>query len=225
MELMPRDQQLALREARLLKAKRLPAGREVRAGELEALVRACRDDRNQIAGVRDIAVIGFLFICGLRRAEVAGIRVEDLDMEKALLTVTGKGDNERYAYPDPGTLVAVTRWLSHRSASDGPLFLPINKSGVVVYDRGGISDQAIYNIVQKRQRRAGVQQCAPHDFRRSFATELLRQKVDLPTVQRLMGHADPSTTARYDTRQPEEDRLATRGLECPGFDGHCQASF
>lgn len=78
-----------------------------------------------------------------------------------------------------------------------------------------MSDQAIYNVVKKREREAGVQSCTPHDFRRTFGTELLRQGVDLPTVQRLMGHADPSTTSRYDVRESEEDRRATRGLHLP----------
>ena len=78
----------------------------------------------------------------------------------------GKGDKERRAFPDPGTLAAVKGWLTFRQNFDGPLFLPINKSGVVIYDQGGISDQAIYNIVQKRQKQAGITPCSPHDFRR-----------------------------------------------------------
>lgn len=215
MKMMPRDEHANIRDVTMLKASRLPAGREVRTGELDAIVRACRDDPNTAAGVRDIAVIGFLFVCGLRRTEVANIQVGELDIDDELLTVIGKGNKERRAFPDPGTLAAVKGWLTFRHDFDGPLFLPINKSGVVIYDQGGLSDQAIYNIVQKRQKQACITPCSPHDFRRTFATELLRQGIDLPTVQRLMGHSDPSTTARYDMRNPEEDRRATKGLSLP----------
>ncbi len=135
--------------------------------------------------------------------------------ETSTLKVVGKGNKERLAFPDPGTLAAVERWLEHRHDFDGPMFLRVNISGCIQSNSERITDQAIYNIVNKRQKQAGVQACAPHDFRRTFGTELLRQGIDLPTVQRLMGHSDPCTTARYDVRKSEEDRRATWGLHLP----------
>lgn len=151
----------------------------------------------------------------MRRFEVAAVDVEHYDRETATLKVYGKGNKERLAYPDPGTHAAIERWLEQRHNFEGPLFLSVKKSGEINYQNGRITDQAIYNIVKKRQKQAGVQACAPHDFRRTFGTELLRQGIDLPTVQRLMGHSDPSTTARYDVRVSEEDRRATRGSHLP----------
>lgn len=215
MNLMDRDEMLNIQDVAMLRVYRLPAGREVRIGELEAIIRACRDDKHPAATWRDIAVLGFLYICGLRRFEVASIDVEHYDRETSTLRVIGKGNKERLSFPDPGTHAAIERWLEHRQDFDGPLLLPVKKSGEINYQTGRISDQAIYNIVKKRQQQAGVQSCAPHDFRRTFGTELLRQGIDLPTVQRLMGHSDPSTTARYDVRVAEEDRRATRGLHLP----------
>lgn len=149
MKLMPRDEHANIRDVKMLKASRLPAGREVRTGELDAIVRACRDDPNTAAGVRDIAVMGFLFVCGLRRTEVATIQVEELHVADELLTVIGKGDKERRAFPDPGTLAAVKGWLTFRHDFDGPLFLPINKSGVVIYDQGGGRTAAFRQCRQK----------------------------------------------------------------------------
>ena len=148
-------------------------------------------------------------------AWVAAIDVEHYDRETSTLRVIGKDNKERLSFPDPGTHAAVERWPEYRRDFDGPLFLPVKKSGVINYQSGRVSDQAIYNTVKKRQQQAGVQACSPHDFRRTFGTELLRQGIDLPTVQRLMGHSDPSTTARYDVRVSEEDRRATRGLHLP----------
>ncbi|MGB3625537.1 MAG: site-specific integrase [Henriciella sp.] len=215
MNLMDRDEMLNIQDVAMLRVHRLPAGREVRIGELEAIIRTCRDDQHAAAAWRDIAVLGFLYICGMRRFEVAAIDVEHYDRETSTLRVIGKGNKERLSFPDPGTHAAVEHWIEHRQDFDGPLFLPVKKSGEVNYATGRISDQAIYNIVKKRQQQAGVQACSPHDFRRTFGTELLRQGIDLATVQRLMGHSDPSTTARYDVRVSEEDRRATRGLHLP----------
>ncbi|MEM6484645.1 MAG: site-specific integrase [Pseudomonadota bacterium] len=215
LKLMSRGDMMGVHDVKPLRTSRLPAGREVRIGELEAIIRRCLSSDNKAAAWRDVAIIGFLYICGLRRFEVAHIDVEDLDRENATLSLIGKGDKERLAYLDPGTMTAVKNWLVHRGDFGGPLFLPLRRSGKVIYDQGGVSPQTIYDVVKKRQRQAGVENCAPHDFRRSFGTELMRQGIDLPTVQRLMGHADPSTTARYDVRSAEEDRRATRGLQLP----------
>ena len=146
---------------------------------------------------------------------LAAIDVEHYDREAQTLRVFGKGNKERLAYPDPGRHVVIEQRLEHRRDFDGPLFLRVNKAGAIQYAFGRITNQAIYDIVKKRQKQAGVQACAPHDFRRTFGAELLRQGIDLPTVQRLMGHSDPSTTARYDVRVSEEARRATRGLHLP----------
>lgn len=80
---------------------------------------------------------------------------------------------------------------------------------------GRLSDEAIYYIITKRTKQAGVTYCSPHDFRRSFATELLRRDKDLLTVQRLLVHASPKTTERYDRRAHDEDRRATEVLHLP----------
>lgn len=211
---MEREDMMAIHDIKTIKYQRLPKGREIRAGELEALIRVCREDNNAAAGWRDIAVIGFLYICGLRRFEVASLDIENIDLEDSSATVVGKGNKEKKVFLDPGTVKAVRTWLTHRQGDAGPLFLPVNKGGVVQYTNR-ISDQSIYNIIDKRQKQAGVQKCSPHDFRRTFGTGLLRQGIDLPTVQRLMRHADPSTTTRYDVRESEEDRAATTGLHLP----------
>ena len=211
---MDREDMMAIHEIKTIKYQRLPKGREIRAGELEALIRECREDKNPVAGWRDIAVIGFLYICGLRRFEVASLDIERVDLDDKSATVVGKGNKEKRVFLDPGTVKAVKTWLTHRTGEEGPLFLPVNKGGVIQYT-GRISDQTIYNVIEKRRKQAGVQKCSPHDFRRTFGTGLLRQGKDLPTVQRLMGHADPSTTTRYDVRESEEDRAATTGLHLP----------
>lgn len=123
MHLMDRDEMLNIQDVAMLRVHRLPAGREVRIGELEAIIRACREDRHPAATWRDIAVLGFLYICGLRRFEIASIDVEHYDRATETLRVIGKGNKERLSFPDPGTHAAVERWLEHRGEFDGPLLV------------------------------------------------------------------------------------------------------
>lgn len=179
MNLLNREDMLSIQDVQMLRVSRLPAGREVRIGELEAIIRACRDDKHAAATWRDVAVLGLLYICGLRRFEVAAVDVEHYDRETSTLKVMGKGNKERLAYPDPGTHAAIERWFEQRHDFKGPMFLRVNKSGVIQIASGRITDQAVYNIVKKRQKQAAVQACAPHDFRRTFGTELSRDCIRL----------------------------------------------
>jgi site-specific recombinase XerD len=75
--------------------------------------------------------------------------------------------------------------------------------------------EAVRYILQKRQRQAGLTGITPHDFRKGYVSELLRAGVDVFTVQRLAGHADAVTTARYDRRGEEERRRAVAQLRIP----------
>lgn len=203
-----------IENVKLVRGHRLPAGREVKLGELAALVQVCSSDLSA-AGARDALIIGLLYICGLRRLEAAKLDVHHFDPDTATLKVIGKGNKERGVYPDTGTCEALDDWLWFRGDMEGPLLLAVRKDGEVNYANGRLSDQAIYNVIQKRARQAGVKTCSPHDFRRSFATQLLRQGRDLNTVKRLMGHSDVKTTANYDQRPDEEARQATEGLHLP----------
>lgn len=79
----------------------------------------------------------------------------------------------------------------------------------------GVSDEALAQMLAKRRAQAGVQSLTWHDFRRSFAGNLLDNGNDLVTVQKLMGHSSPTTTANYDRRGDEVKRKASRSLHVP----------
>jgi len=98
---------------------------------------------------------------------------------------------------------------------DGPLFYAINKGGKVLTGHG-VSDEALAQMLAKRAGQAGLSGSITwHDFRRTFAGNLLDNGVDLVTVQKLMGHSSPTTTSNYDRRGEEVKRRAVRSLHVP----------
>lgn len=205
-----------------VKGERLPAGRHVNAGELRAMFDAC--DLETPSGARQAGLLAVLFGCGLRRAEAAGLAIEDYtvgvdgDTDVATLVVRGKGRKERSVYLNNGAKLAVDSWLAHRGDAAGALFCPVRKGGAISHERN-VTPQAIRDAVARIARRAGVSDLAPHDARRTFISDMLDAGVDLPTVQSLAGHADPRTTSRYDRRGERVKVQAARALHVPFTSG------
>jgi integrase len=196
----------------------LPAGRYVEDGEVQRLVGACLVD-NSPGGRRDAAVLAVLFVGGLRRAEAVALDVENYDATTGHLTVTGKGRRQRRTALPAGGRRAIAAWLEVRGFDeDGPLFCPVDKAGRVSIRR--LTTQAVYALVDRRARKAGVGHLSPHDGRRTFASDLFDAGVDAVQVQGLMGHASLLTTGGYD-RRPELARLAAvERLHFPYPSGH-----
>jgi integrase/recombinase XerD len=182
----------------------LPAGRYVEDGEVRRLVAACLADDSP-GGRRDAAVLAALFVGGLRRAEAVGLDVDDYEPVTGVLTVVGKGRRQRRTALPAGGRRAMAAWLTFRGLYEGPLFCPVDKAGRVTIRR--LTTQAVYALVDRRARKAGVGHLSPHDGRRTFASDLFEAGVDAVQVQGLMGHASLLTTGGYD-RRPELARLA-----------------
>jgi site-specific recombinase XerD len=189
------------------------AGRALSYGEWMGLLSVCIADQSS-AGARDAALIALLKVTGLRRAEVAGLALSNFDEATHTLLVTGKRNKVRtIPLEDRGALDALADWLYFRGSQPGPLFLRIRKGGQVL--RTGLTDQGIYHILRKRGVQAGAAAFTPHDLRRTFAGDLLDAGADLSTVQKLMGHAQANTTARYDRRGERAKRSAVQKLHVP----------
>jgi len=163
---------------------------------------------------RDAAILALLFACGLRRAEAVALDMADVDTETGAITVWGgKGRKDRTTYAINGALEAVHAWIEDRGRVSGPFLYPIAKGGKI--DARRMSDQAVYLALRKRARQTRVKGFSPHDLRRTFASEMLDAGADIATVQKMMGHADPATTARYDRRGEEAKRKAASLLHFP----------
>jgi site-specific recombinase XerD len=187
-----------------VRGETLSRGRAVASGELRALFTLCADtiykDKEKRPGaVRDAALLAVLYGGGLRRSEVAALQVDDYNPQTGELRVrSGKG---RKALPG-GARGALEAWLEVRAQvlplEEGPLFVPVLKSGRLLPK--GITDQAVLAMLMKRAKQAGVKHLSPHDLRRSFISDLLDAGADISTVQKLAGHANVTTTTRYDRR-------------------------
>jgi site-specific recombinase XerD len=191
----------------------LPRGRALNARELRRLFRACACDRSAI-GRRDEAILAVMYSTGLRRAEIVGLDLDDYDPATGELRVDGKGGKQRMAYVVGGAKQALEGWLKARGTEPGALFWPSDGRGRPLVNRR-MTAEALFLMLRRRTRQARVAPCSPHDVRRTFISDLLDAGADIVTVQNLAGHADVSTTARYDRRGEEAQRRAADLLQVP----------
>jgi site-specific recombinase XerD len=205
-----------------VRGETLPRGRALSAGELRALFAICGDGKN--AGVRDQALLGVLYGCGLRRAEAVALDVGDYYKDAHEIRVrSGKGNKQRAVYLPLGAKTALDRWVFVRCESigyeeSGPLFVPVLKGtaasgGRIVLRR--LTDQSVMDILLRRAAQAGLKKTSPHDFRRTFISDLLDAGADISTVQKMAGHANVITTSRYDRRGEAAKQKAASLLHVP----------
>ena len=188
-------------------------GRALSGNEIAALLRVCFEDPTP-KGARDAALIAILRGAGLRRAEVVKLELKDLTISTGGLEVRGgKGGKDRTVYLPSVAVSVVSDWLTVRGKSPGALLCPVRKGSTV--ELRHLTAQAVLLIVQKRANEAGVASFSPHDFRRTFCSDLLDAGTDIVTVQKLAGHASPITTAKYDRRGEEVKRKAVERLSIP----------
>jgi site-specific recombinase XerD len=220
---MPKEQrdEIVTQAARVagiedVSGERQQKGRHIGVEEFQSLLQACRADPSP-AGARDAAILALAWSTGLRRSEIASLKLEDWKrhLNGQPLEVKGKGNKRRYAYLNKNAEGWLRVWLRVRGAGEGPVFCPVRKGGHV-QPRRGITDDALAKILARRSLQAGVIQAMTwHDFRRTFAGNLLDSGIDLATVQRLLGHSSPVTTSNYDRRGEAAKQRAIRNITIP----------
>ncbi len=163
--------------------QRLLKGRALSAGEIAAILSVCCQD-DSVKGCRDAALIAVLYGAGVRRREVVALELQDWNSADYCLTVRrGKGDKDRTTYLDDGAAAALLSWLAVRGEHKGTIFHPLRKGGKI--EMRSMSDQAVLDILQERGKEAQVASFSPHDFRRTFISNLLSAGADISTVQKL----------------------------------------
>ncbi len=146
--------------------------------------------------LRDQAVLEVLYATGIRVSELTGLDLTDIDRQRRVLRVLGKGSKERVVPFGVPADRAVGEWVGHGRAS-----LANEKSGQALFLglRGQRMDpRAVRTLVHARTSAvAGAPDIGPHGLRHSAATHLLDGGADLRAVQELLGHASLATTQIY----------------------------
>lgn len=167
---------------------------------IEALIRHC-DALGTNNGKRDALIISILAGCGLRRDEIANLKISDYNQEESLFYVLGKGNKERVIeIPKTRVGTRLNEWLDTiRGYDEGALFPKIHKSGKVSERKVAMSGQAIYDLLIKHCKAVSNKDVnvSPHAMRHFFATTLLRGGSDIMTVKEMLGHSSIATTQIY----------------------------
>ncbi len=156
---------------------------------------AVRADDGSPLGMRDVAVLEVLYATGIRVGELCGLDIDDVDRERRVLRVFGKGRKERSVpYGQPAGR-AVDAWLDVRPR----VAVPGAGAALFLGARGRRIDQrAVRSLVHARLVDVpGAPDLGPHGLRHTAATHLLEGGADLRTVQELLGHASLATTQIY----------------------------
>jgi site-specific recombinase XerD len=141
-----------------------------------------------------------IYSCGLRLSEGLFLQVPDVDSQRMLLRIRGKGNKDRLV-PLPQRTLEQLRglWRTHRSAAW--LFPAITRHGLrysVQHDVGPVTRSTLQRAFHRALKQSGVAKAAHvHSLRHSMATHLLEAGVNLRVIQSILGHATPTTTALY----------------------------
>jgi integrase/recombinase XerC len=183
----------------------------LRPDEVESLIAAATAaaEDGTAVGMRDVAVLEMLYATGARVGELVGLDLDDVDYERRVVRVLGKGRKERMV-PFGGPAVrALDRWVVR-----GRPQLLTESSGPALFlgARGGRLDQrAVRTLVHRRLADVpGAPDLGPHGLRHSTATHLLEGGADLRSVQELLGHASLATTQIYTHVSSDRLRKAYR---------------
>jgi integrase/recombinase XerC len=181
----------------------------LRADEARDLVEqaAVLADDDSPIGIRDVAILELMYATGIRVGELCGLDIDDIDFDRNVIRVLGKGRKERTVPFGQPAAAALKRWLDKarpvvRREGAGP--------ATFLGARGQRIDQrAVRTLVHRRVADvAGAPDIGPHGLRHTAATHLLEGGADLRTVQELLGHASMATTQIYTHVTTERLRAA-----------------
>jgi len=173
----------------------------VKSEDALSLLAAC--DTKTVLGLRDCAIILTLMDTGVRASELLSISRKDLDLRNGKIVIRkGKGSKFRIVFISNRTRDAIQSYLKMRTDYSPYLWITKTKSN--------LKYSGLRQIMRRRAKDAKINTPSLHSFRRYFALQMLRNGVDIFSLQKLMGHSDIQILRRYLQQTEEDIRLAHR---------------
>ena len=150
---------------------------------------------DSLIGLRDKAMLELLYASGVRISELVNIKFSDLDLERNIIKVFGKGSKERLVPFGEDAAQCISAYIDERKKNKNIASIKY----IFLNNRGSkISRHAFWHRLKEYCLEIGLKRdISPHTLRHAFATHLLNRGADLRSVQVLLGHSDLSTTQIY----------------------------
>ncbi|MGL1956090.1 MAG: site-specific integrase [Colwellia sp.] len=206
-EIINIDTYMRIKDIQQIKGNSESTGKALSSHEINKILNF---KSNKIIDIRDSAIIAVGYGAGLRCFELAKIKYNDINENQ--IYINGKNRIERTVYLPKPALKKLNEWLKIRGSHKGSIFCAMLKNEKI--SERQLSNRRIAEIIDKRCKKIGIDRFTPHDLRRSFATNLLENGVDVFTVQKLMRHANINTTIIYDKRS---EKTAKEAIELLPF--------
>ena len=153
---------------------------------------------DSLRGKRDRAMLAVLLGCGLRRGELLGLTMEDIQLREehwVIADLHGKANHVRTVPMPVWVKSIVDEWTNAGGITSGKIFRAIHRTGCVWGH--GVTPKVIWQVVKTAAARAGIETLAPHDLRRTCARLCHVAGGELEQIQFLLGHVSVETTERY----------------------------
>jgi integrase/recombinase XerC len=150
---------------------------------------------DDFAGIRNRTIIEMLYLTGMRRAELIGLSLGDVDLQSGVVKVTGKRNKQRIIPLIDSFKGRLEEYIKARERGfDRPL-----DDWFFITDKGNkLYDKFVYNIVKRYLTMVTtIEKKSPHVLRHTFATHMLNHGADLNSIKELLGHANLSATQIY----------------------------
>jgi len=145
---------------------------------------------------RDRCILEMLYSTGLRISELVSLKLENINLDAALVKVMGKGSKERVVPLNDYSLEYLDKYIKEIR----PNMLKGYATDYIFLNNHGknLTRQAVFKMIKKRAERVGLKkEISPHTLRHSFATHMLEGGADIRFIQELLGHSDIATTEIY----------------------------
>ena len=170
-----------------------PLPKSISQLDVESLIHA--PDCKNFVGLRDRAMLELLYATGVRISELINLQYTNIDLNRSLIKVMGKGNKERMIPFGENALSSLFDYINYRRKNN----LSLSSRDFFISQQGKkITRQAFWHRIKSYLQQTGLPiDISPHTLRHAFATHLLNNGADLRSVQMLLGHSDLSTTQIY----------------------------